>query len=108
MSLPVTVVADYKGALRHLQDKEFNYLTPEQKCDYAHIYASAKLQQNATLNVDLTLGYGDFKAWAIKANISDSHWIKLDPTPVSENNIKLGFPVRGFPNYTEEVAHQTI
>lgn len=108
MAVPITAVADYKEALRHIQDKKFNYITPEQKRDYAHNYASSKLQQSVTLNIEPTLGYGEFKAWAIKANIYDSHWIKLDPTPVSENNVKLGLPVQGFPNSAEEVAYQTI
>ena len=89
MSASITVVANYKEALQHVQDEEFSYLTLEQKHHYAHIYAAAKLQQGATLNLKPALGYGDFKAWAIKANISDSHWIKLDPTPVSKSYLKL-------------------
>ena len=107
ISTPIAVMADYKEALEHLQDKEFNYLSAEQKRDYAHIYASAKLQQSVTLNIDPTFGYADFKAWAMKANIAESHWIKLDPTPVSEANVRFGLPVQGFPNVTE-VANLNI
>lgn len=105
---PLAVIADYKDALKHLQLSEFDYLTSEQKRDYAHICASIKLQQRLTLNIEPSLGYADFKAWAVKAGIPDTDWTKLDPTPVSKTNVKMGLPIQGIPHTLAEAISQQI
>ena len=94
----IAVSAAYKEAYNHINDPSFNYLTEVQKRDYADVYTSAKLQQNAALEADPELGYSSFRSWAVKADLHEEDWVKLDPTPVTQNHIKLGLSPRGIPD----------
>lgn len=108
VTAPIAIIADFKEAMKNVQESAFDYLTPEQKRDYAHTYTCIRLQQNLTFNIEPSLGYADFKEWAIKANIPDSHWEQLDPTPVSKTNIKFGLPVQGVTHTVQDTLSPTI
>lgn len=77
----VGVVADYKEAMRLVQPY---HLAPEVERDYAAVYAQSKLMQNMTGNIDATMGYPLFKAWADKNQITFDTQLELDPTGVSK------------------------
>jgi hypothetical protein len=93
-----SVIADYKEASTHINQPAFNYLTDEQKNEYPHVYATAKLLQNSTSGLNADFEYSIFRNWAVKVNLHEEDFLKLDPTPVTQNNIKNGFPAGGFVN----------
>lgn len=99
----IAVVADYQQASKYIQNESFNYLSEQQKSDYAHVYASAKLLQNATMGLKPELGYSEFRDWALKVNLHEKDWVKLDPTPVTQNNLNYGFPARGMLDQRQEM-----
>ena len=98
------IAADYKEASRFIHQPGFNYLTEAQKNEYPHIYASAKLLQNASSGLDHEQAYASFREWAVKVDLQEQDWVKLDPTPVTQNNINRGFPASGLPNPLEELG----
>jgi hypothetical protein len=91
----VPIIADYKEATEHISAPSFNYLNETAKSEYAHVYASAKLLLNATMGLKPEFGYSVFREWAVKVNLHEEDWVKLDPTPVTQNYMNNGFPVRG-------------
>lgn len=96
-------MADYKEASENIKRPIFNYLTEDQKSEYPHVYASAKLLQNATMGLMPELGYSDFRDWALKVNLHEQDWVKLDPTPVTQNNLNYGLPARGMFDSLQEI-----
>ncbi len=91
----VAFIADYKQAFEYISNRSFNYLTEEAKSEYVHVYASAKLLLNTTMGLKPEFGYFGFRDWAVKVNLHEEDWVKLDPTPVTQNYINNGLPVRG-------------
>jgi hypothetical protein len=58
------------------------------------MYAVAKLKQGATMGIDPTVGYDEFRKWADKNAVSSGLLAKLDPTPVSAQKETAGVPQR--------------
>lgn len=96
-------IADYKEASEYIKDPIFNYLTEEAKSEYPHVYASAKIQQN-TFPVKHELGYSGFRDWALKVNLHEEDWVKLDPTPVTKNHISIGLPAMGISDPLQDLG----
>ncbi|WP_047549912.1 hypothetical protein [Methylotenera sp. G11] len=96
--IATAAIADYQEASQHIHQSSFGYLTEEQRSEYPHVYAAAKLLQNSTSGLNPDFEYSIFRNWATKVHLHEEDLLKLDPTPVTQNNIKHGLPAGGFIN----------
>lgn len=98
------IAADYKEASKIIHQPGFEYLTEAQKNEYPHVYASAKFLRNVSSCLDHEQAYASFREWAVRVDLKEQDWVKLDPTPVTRHNITQGFPASGLPNPLEELG----
>ena len=98
-----SAMADYKEASSYIDQPGFANISQENKNEYALVYAAAKLLQSASYGLSPDLGYSIFRDWANKVQLPEKDLIKLDPTTVTQNNIKQGFPAGGFVNPLQDL-----
>ena len=101
--IATAAIADYNEASLHIHQSSFGYLTEAQRSEYPHVYAAAKLLQNSTSGLNPDFEYSIFRNWATKVHLHEEDLLKLDPTPVTQNNIKHGFPAGGFVNPLQDL-----
>lgn len=91
-------IADYKEAAKYIHNPRFGYLSEDAKSEYPYVYTSAKLLLNPTMDLEPEFGYSGFRDWALKVNLHEEDWVRLDPTPMTQNYINHGLPAKGIPN----------